>query len=59
VLPLVHSVSCEQMGALALNQRECLSLILDQIGIAFPKGAPFVTELRLLRVVEFNCDFIA
>jgi hypothetical protein len=33
--------------------------MLDQIGVAFPKGAPLVTELRLLRVVEFHCDFIA
>jgi hypothetical protein len=33
--------------------------MIDQIGVAFPKGAPFVTELNLLRVVEFHCDFIA
>jgi hypothetical protein len=47
------------MAELALNQRELLSSLLDKIGVAFPKCAPFFTELRLLRVVEFHCDFIA
>jgi hypothetical protein len=33
--------------------------MIDQIGITFPKGAPLVIELRLLRVVQLHCDFIA
>jgi hypothetical protein len=54
---LIHFV-LEQLGALALNQRELLSSMLGQIGVAFPKGAPFITVLHLLRVIEFHCDFI-
>jgi hypothetical protein len=39
----------KQLGALALNQQELLSSLLDQIGIMFLIGAPLVTELSFLK----------
>jgi hypothetical protein len=47
----------EQLGALALNQRECLTSILNQVGVTFSIGAPLTTELSFLRIIEFHWDF--
>jgi hypothetical protein len=53
---LLHFIM-KQLGALALNQRECLSSMLDHIGIALSIGEPLITELSFLRVIEFHWDF--
>jgi hypothetical protein len=42
-----------------LESARMMSSMIDQIGIAFSKGASFITELRLVRVFELHCDFIA
>jgi hypothetical protein len=56
-IPILLHFILKQLGALDLNQQEYLSLMLYQIRIAFSIGAPLITELSFLRVIEFHWDF--